>query len=59
MKIFLSYASQDRALAEELQLAMAGEGHDVFFDRQSLPAGGGYHQRIKLAVDDADRLSSS
>jgi len=51
MKIFLSYASEDRAVAEELQLALAGAGHDVFFDRQSLPAGGDYHRRIKAAVD--------
>jgi hypothetical protein len=54
MKIFLSYASEDRPRAEEIQLALAGAGHEVFFDRQSLPAGGDYHARIKAAVDDAD-----
>ncbi len=51
MKIFLSYAGEDRALAEDIQLALAGAGHEVFFDRQSLPAGGDYHQRIRAAVN--------
>ena len=54
MKIFLSYASEDRARAEEIQLALAGAGHEVFFDRQSLPAGGDYHERIRASVDEAD-----
>ena len=54
MKIFLSYASEDRPQAEEIQLALAGAGHEVFFDRESLPAGGDYHTRIKASVDAAD-----
>jgi hypothetical protein len=54
MKIFLSYASENRQQAEEIQLALAGAGHEVFFDRQSLPAGGDYHARIKTSVDEAD-----
>jgi hypothetical protein len=53
MKIFLSYASEDRPQAEEIQLALAGAGHEVFFDRESLPAGGDYHARIKASVDEA------
>jgi hypothetical protein len=56
MKVFLSYASEDRPQAEEIQLALAGAGHEVFFDRQSLPAGGDYHARIKASVDAADRF---
>ena len=54
MKIFLSYASEDRPHAEEIQLALAGAGHEVFFDRESLPAGGDYHTRIKASVDAAE-----
>ncbi len=54
MKVFLSYASEDRPQAEEIQLALAGAGHEVFFDRESLPAGGDYHARIKASVDGAD-----
>jgi hypothetical protein len=33
MKIFLSYASED-AVAEEIQIRLAADGHDLFFDRQ-------------------------
>lgn len=54
MKIFLSYASEDRGPAEEIQLALAGAGHEVFFDRESLPAGGDYHARIRASVEACD-----
>ena len=54
MQIFLSYASEDRPLAEEIQLALTGAGHKVFFDRESLPASGDYHALIKASVDEAD-----
>ena len=54
MKIFLSYASEDRGRAEEIQLALAGAGHEVFFDRESLPAGGDYNTRIRASIDDCD-----
>ena len=33
-----------------------GAGHEVFFDRESLPAGGDYHARIKASVDDAQQF---
>ena len=55
MKIFLSYASEQRAVAEPLALALEADGHDVFFDRHDLPVGGSYHDRIRDAIDDADR----
>ncbi len=54
MQIFLSYASEDRSLAEEIQLALIGAGHAVFFDKASLPAGGDYHSRIEAAVKRCD-----
>lgn len=54
MHIFLSYASEDRPLAEEIQLALLGAGHVVFFDKASLPAGGDYHSRIEAAVRRCD-----
>jgi len=54
MRIFLSYASEDRALAEDIQLALVGAGHVVFFDKASLPAGGNYHARIESAVKRCD-----
>src|SRR5262245_32031522 len=54
MKVFLSYATEDRHRAEQIQLALRGAGYDVFFDKESLPAGGEYHMRIKAAVDQSD-----
>lgn len=54
MRIFLSYASEDRALAEEIQLALSGPGYDVFFDESSLPPGADYHSRIAYAVEESD-----
>jgi hypothetical protein len=54
MLIFISYAAEDRSLADEIQLALKGAGHDVFFDKTSLPAGGDYHSRIRTAVERCD-----
>lgn len=54
MKIFLSYSADDRRIAEEIQLAMVGAGYTVFFDRESLPAGTDYHQRIENAIANSD-----
>lgn len=54
MRIFLSYASERRPLAERLALALEGEGHDVFFDRASLPAGETYDNRIREAIAECD-----
>jgi formylglycine-generating enzyme required for sulfatase activity len=54
MKIFLSYASEDRAIAEQLSLALAEQGHDVFFDREDLPPGEEFHGRIRRAIETSD-----
>ena len=54
MKIFLSYSSQNRASVEPVNFALAAQGHDVFFDRDDLPAGTEYDQRIIEAVEGAD-----
>jgi hypothetical protein len=56
MNVFLSYSSEDRVIAEEIQLALVSDGHVVFFDAQSLPPGGDYRQRIKVAIERADAL---
>ena len=54
MKIFLSYSSQNRALVEPVNFALVAQGHDVFFDRDDLPAGTEYDERIIEAVESAD-----
>lgn len=56
MRIFLSYASEDRAAAEPLALLLRGEGHTVFFDRDDLPPGGSYDARIRAAIRASDLL---
>ena len=47
LKIFLSFASTDRAFAEKIQLALLGAGHEVFFDAASLAPGADYNSRIR------------
>jgi len=54
LKLFLSYASPDKADAEAIQLALLGAGHQVFFDRASLPPGSDYNSRIREAIGDSE-----
>jgi len=51
MKIFLSYASEDRELVEPIYLALRAQGHKVFFDRTDLPPGEEYDIRIRQAIE--------
>ena len=54
MKIFLSYASQDREIAQSIHHALLEQGRDVFFDREDLPPGEEFHNQIRRAVEDSD-----
>lgn len=54
MKVFLSYASEDSESAEQVMLSIAARGHEVFFDRSSLPAGATFEDRIEHAIATAD-----
>ena len=54
MRVFLSYASEDRPIAEQIQLALAGDKNKVFFDSQSLVPGGDYNAHILKAIKDSD-----
>ena len=56
MRIFLSYASQDRAVAQSIELALREAGHDVFFDRDDLPPGEEFHNRIRSAIEKSDLM---
>jgi len=47
------YASQDRAVAESIYLALRAQGHSVFFDRADLPPGDEYDTRIRQAIERA------
>ncbi len=54
MKIFLSYASQDREIAQSINLALREQGHDVFFDREDLMPGEEFHSHIRQTIERAD-----
>jgi hypothetical protein len=56
MKLFLSYPSAQRALAERLTLALEAEAHDVFIDRDDLKAGEAFHQTLREAILGADAM---
>ena len=54
MKTFVSYAAEDRGVAEAVALALTGAGHGVFIDRNDLAVGGDYHARISQAIRDCE-----
>lgn len=56
MKLFFSYPSGQRPLAERLTLALEAEGHEVFIDRSDLTAGESFHQRLREAIQGADAM---
>ena len=56
MKIFLSYASEDRDMAEAVVHSLRGRKHTVFLDRSDLPPGGSYEDRIEAAIQASDVL---
>lgn len=54
MRIFISFASEDRQIAEKVHFALKGSGYDTFYDKESLPAGGDYIERIASGVSRSD-----
>jgi TIR domain len=54
MRFFLSYASEDKVVAEEIYFALIGAGHEVFFDKPLIKPGDNYERRICEAIDTAD-----
>ena len=53
MRIFLSYSRDDQEQAKLIFLTLKDQGHRVFFDRNDLPAGEEYHNRIRAAIERA------
>ena len=47
----MSYASEDRELAEPIYLALRAQRHNIFFDRADLPPGEEYNVRIRRAIE--------
>jgi TIR domain-containing protein len=56
MRIFLSYASEQRSIAEPIVFALRGRGHKVFFDKADLPPGGNYDAQIENAIKQSDLM---
>jgi len=56
MKIFLSFASEQRLLAEEVWLALEAEGHRVFYDKARLTVGRSYHSDIREQLKASDAI---
>ena len=54
MRIFLSYASEDRARIEPIRFALAEQGHDIFYDREDLQPGEAFDSRIRAAIERSD-----
>jgi len=56
MRIFISFASEDWSIAEQVQLKLSGEGHEVFLDRDSLPPGESFDARIRAEIARSDLM---
>jgi len=54
LKVFLSYAHEQRPIAEEVCVSLSVRGYDVFFDRSTLMAGVEYDSQIQKAVEECD-----
>jgi len=54
MRIFLSYASEDRPRIEPIRFALAEQGHDVFYDREDLKPGESFDSKIRAAIERCD-----
>jgi hypothetical protein len=56
LRIFLSYASEHKRIAEELAQTLKNSGHEVFFDKDSLPPGEDFQDQIRAGIRRADRF---
>lgn len=55
-RIFLSYSSDQRMLAERIVISLRGDGHQVFFDRETLPASAAFHGQIRRDIRRSDLM---
>lgn len=53
MKLFVSFASEDRNTAEQIALSLRAS-HEVFFDSDTLPAGADYNTYIRTYIAGCD-----
>lgn len=55
-RVFLSYARAQAVLAERITIALRAEGHEVFFDRDTLKLGDAFHAKIRHELRSSDAL---
>ena len=55
-KLFISYASEDRELAQHLKDGLSLKGYEVFYDRDTLLVGQDFTNEIKKWIDRIDGL---
>jgi len=48
--VFLSYASEDKVVAEQIKNALEAAGVDVFFDRDDLQLGDGWETKLRRSI---------
>lgn len=53
MRVFLSYAHEQRPIAEKLAVRLEAEGHRVFFDSMDLEPGDAFDARIRSGIERA------
>lgn len=56
LSVFLSYANEQRAVAEDIAHALKNAGHQVFFDKDSLTPGSDFNERIRSEISKSDRF---
>lgn len=54
MKIFLSYALENKDIAEQIQLSLIGSGYKVFWDQINLDPSSDYHSIIQQEINSSD-----
>ena len=54
--VFISYANEQRSIAECLYYKLINLNHIVFYDRKTLPAAGNFETQIQQAVACSDRM---
>lgn len=56
MKVFISYAREDQAVAQRVAAHLRAGGHECFIDLDRLTPGDAYNSRIREALRTADKL---
>lgn len=56
MKVFLSYALDDKDVARDLAKRLSNEGLDVWFDEWQLQPGDNWSKQVGRALDQADAM---